>query len=154
MLSNPLDDEERFYGYIDRALANDEVEAYEAYTNESTRKRENRHENARREGKEAEDYAKELGVYEELFEGKPGKKKKGKGDNESGLAALIQQKSKGRAACFLDNLEAKYASGAKNTKKGKKRPEDEPPEEAFERTAARAKKRKPDGKKAKDDEGE
>lgn len=154
MLSNPLDDEKRFCGYIDKAVANGEVEAYEAYTNESARKREHRHENARREAKEAEGYAKNLGVYEQLFEGKVGQKKDGKDEDDSELAALIQQKSKGRAASFLDNLEAKYAGGAKNTKKGKKRLEDEPPEEAFERTAARAKKRKPIGKKAKDDEGE
>lgn len=153
MLSNPLDDEGRFCRYIDEAIANGEVEAHEAYKNEPTRRREHRHENARREGKEAEDYAKKLGVYEELFEGKPSRKKKDTVDDESGLAALIQQKSKGRAANFLDNLEAKYASGAKNTKKGKKRLVNEPPEEAFENTAARAKKRKPDEKKVKDDGG-
>ncbi|SLM36765.1 DnaJ domain, conserved site [Lasallia pustulata] len=154
MLSNPLADEERFRQYVDQAIANGEVKAYEAYTNESTRKRERRHENARQEGKEAEGYAKKLGVYDQLFEGKPGKKRTGKVEDESGLAALIQQKSKGRAATFLDNLEAKYASGAKSTKKGKKRLDDEPPEEAFETTASRAKKRKADGNRAKGDEGD
>ena len=152
MLSNPLDDEERFRQYVDEAIANGEVKAYEAYTNESTRKKERRHENARQEGKEAEDYAKKMGVYDQLFERKPGKKRTGKVEDESGLAALIQQKTKGRAATFLDSLEAKYASGAKSTKKGKKRLDDEPPEEAFQRTASRAKKRKADRKRAEGDE--
>lgn len=154
MLSNPLDDEERFRGYIDMAIANGEVEAYEAYTSEPARKREHRHEDARREGKEAENYARQLGLYEELFEGKPGKRKNGTGHDESGLAALIQQQSKGRASNFLDKLEAKYANGAQHTKKGKRRLGSEPPEKAFAKTAARARKRKSDGSKTKDDEGE
>lgn len=152
MLSNPLDDEERFRGYIDKAIANGEVEAYEAYTSEPTKKKERRHEDAKREGKEAENYARRLGLYEELFEGKPGKKKKGTGHDESGLAALIQQKSKGRASTFLDNLEAKYRNGSQDTKKGKKWLDNGPPEEAFVQTAARARKRKSDGNKCKDDE--
>lgn len=154
MLSNPLDDEERFCGYIDKAIANGEVEAYEAYTSEPARKREHRHGNARREGMEAENYARQLGLYEELFQGKPSKRKNGTGHDESGLAALIQQKSKGRASNFLDNLEAKYANGAQNTKNGKRRLESEPPEEAFAKTAARARKRRSDGNKPSDDDGE
>ena len=152
MLSNPLDDEERYRAYIDKAVADGEVEAYEAYTNESARKKERRHEKARREAMEAEEYAKNLGVYEELFQGKSSRKRKGKGDDEAGLAALIQQRSKKGAANFLDSLEAKYAGGAKGKKKGKNAPEDEPPEEAFEKTAARAKKRKANTTKAKHDD--
>ena len=151
MLSNPLDDEERYRGYIDKAVADGEVEAYEAYTNESARKKERRHEKARREAMEAEEYAKKFEGYEELFQGKPSRKRKGKGDDEAGLAALIQQRSKRGAASFLDTLEAKYAGRAKAKKKGKNAAEDEPPEEAFEKTAARAKKRKANTTKAKHD---
>ena len=54
------------------------------------------------------------------------------------LAGLIQQRQK-RAGDFFAGLEAKYAP-----KKGKKRPspEDEPPEEAFQRNAVKGKKGK------------
>jgi DnaJ family protein C protein 9 len=50
---------------------------------------------------------------------------------------MIQQRNKGRSENFLDNLAEKY--GAAPKKKGKKRAQspDEPPEEAFERTAKR-----------------
>lgn len=70
-----------------------------------------------------------------------GSAKKSKGDDESALKALIQQRQKGREESFLANLEAKYAPKAK---KGRKRAqmEDEPPEEAFQKTAERAKKAK------------
>ena len=144
MLSNPLDDEERFRGYLDQAIAQGDIEALDAYTKETKRTRDERHRKARKEAKEAEEHAKDTGIHESMFGNGDGKTKKaGKKDDVSALADLIQQRNKSRASNFLDNLEAKYVSGKKDTAKGKKRGrEDEPSEEAFQRTAERVKKRK------------
>lgn len=155
MLSNPLDDEERYREMIDAAIAEGEVESYKAYTEEKSAKKSRRMEMARREGKDAKEYAKELGVEEKLF-GNGAGKKGGKRGGDEGLAALIQQRQKGRAEEFFDKLEAKYAGaqdeeggGARSKsklKKGKKRTAetevDEAPEEALQKTAERAGKNK------------
>jgi DnaJ family protein C protein 9 len=147
MLSSVLDDEDRFRAIIDGAIARGEVEAYDAYVNESTKSRDLRRRRAERERKGAEKHAKKMGIYEKVFgadaEGKGSKKRKHEGDAQE-LEALVQQKAKARAATFLENLEAKYAGGAKGGK-GKKGPgkkHEEPPEEAFQKTAARMNKRK------------
>ena len=147
MLSNPLDDEGRFRGYIDQAVEEGEVEAYESYTNESKKTRDERHRRAKKEAKEAEEHAKESGIYESIFgNGDSKAKKSGKKDNASALVDLIQQRNKSRATNFLDDLEAKYAGGKKGAadgKKGRKRGLDnEPSEEAFQKTAEKLKKRK------------
>ncbi|KAI9838339.1 MAG: hypothetical protein M1819_005607 [Sarea resinae] len=153
MLSNPLEDEERFRHIIDEAIKSGEVEAYPKYTNESERSRETRMKNARREGVEARELAKELGIEDKLFGNGKGKKKgKGKGEDEDALAALIMQRQKGRSENFLERLEEKYAGGkaGSNGKTGKKRSKqeaDEPPEEMFQQAAERSKKAK-QGKKA------
>ncbi|KAI9809693.1 MAG: hypothetical protein M1825_000125 [Sarcosagium campestre] len=142
MMSNPLEDEQRFRAIIDTAIDDGIVEAYEAYTNETTAKRKQRAKKAKREEQEAMEMAKELGVEEKLF-GK-GKKKgsttsKKDNDGEASLLAIIQQRQKGRAATFLDNLEAKYGAPNKS-QRGKNRngAVDEPPEEAFQRNAKRS----------------
>jgi len=81
---------------------------------------------------------------EDKPKGKKGKKpaasksKGGKNDLGS-LAALIQQRQKGRADNFLADLEAKYGGGKK---RGSPALYDEPSEEAFQKTAARGKKAK------------
>jgi len=147
MLSNPLDDEERFRGYIDRAIEAKSVEPYDAYTKETKKTRDERHRRAKREAKEAEEHAKDSGIYESIFgNGDSKSTKSGKKGSESALADLIQQRHKGQATNFLDDLEAKYTGGkdgAANGKKGKKRArDDEPSEEAFQKTAERAKRRK------------
>ena len=147
MLSNPLDDEERFRRYIDRAIEEEEVDRYDAYVNESKETRDKRHRKARKEAKEAEEHAKASGIHESIFGNGDGKSNKsGNKDSESALADMIQQRNKSRSATFLDDLEAKYAGdkkGAASGKKGKKRArEDEPPEEAFQKTAEKPKKRK------------
>lgn len=145
MLSNPLDDEDRFRGYIDQAIKDEDVEAYDAYVHEPKAAREKRFKRAKKESEGAKEHAKTLGVYDSLFgDGKAGKagkaSKKAKADAaEPDLVALLQQRSKGRAATFLENLEAKYAGG----KNGEKQEAmEEPSEEAFQKTAARIKKRK------------
>ncbi len=149
MLSNPLDDEDRFRAYIDQAIQDGVVEAHKAYVNEPKQARERRMKRAREESEGAIEHAKKIGVYDTLFgdgdAGKTRKKSKASADGPD-LGELLQQRSKGRAATFLENLEAKYVGG-KNGTSGKKKVGKgdavvEPPEEAFQKTAARMKKRK------------
>ena len=150
MMSNVLDDDERFRGIIDGAIARKEVEAFEAYVNESKKSKQRRISKALREAKQAERYAKDPKVREK-FSGtrteagtERGKKKKDKGNGEEGggsdeLASLIQQRSQSRASDFLEKLEMKYANGGKKRSKAKLRGKrEEPAEEAFEQTAKRA----------------
>jgi len=140
MVSDELEDEERFQEIIREAIESGEVQDFNAFSKESEKSRRRRRERAERDGKEAEEHAKDIGVYDKLFgDGKA--KGKGKGSaaskGEDGLAALIQQRQKGRQDNFLADLEAKYAP----KKKGGKRaapPMDEPPEEAFERNAKKS----------------
>lgn len=135
MLSNPLEDEERFRSILDAAIADGTVPVEKNYAEESEKSRQNRMKAARKEADEADDAAKEIGTSDKK------KKKTQAGGDLGDLAAMIQQRQKGRAESFFDQLEAKYAP---DSKKGKKRapPPGEPPEEAFQRTASRAKKGK------------
>lgn len=155
MLSNPLHDEDRFRGYIDHAIRDGEVDAYDAYTKETQKQKDQRQAAARREGKAAEEYAKKLGKYDSIFgDGPENSNKKGsKKDEGPDLVDLIQQRQKGRAATFLEDLEAKYAApkkGGAKSQNGKKRKAEEPPEELFQRM--RQKNRK--AAKAEQDDGE
>ena len=145
MLSDPLQDEERYKEIIDESISKGEVEAYKAYTNETARAKEARMKAARNEGEEAMAYAKELGVEDKLFrKGKSGSKE----SSEAALSALIKKNQASRSS-FLDQLEAKYTSNSKGSKarKGKKRFSEEaedddggmPSEEAFQKAAARLK---------------
>ena len=138
MLSNPLHDEERFRGYIGHAIEGGEVEAYDAYTKETQKQRDQRRAKALREGKEAEEHAKKLGKYDSIFgDGATKSKKKGsKKDEGPDLAELIQQRQKGRADAFLDDLADKYAApikGSAKARNGKKRKVEEPPEDLFQK---------------------
>lgn len=139
MLSDILKDDERFRRIIDAAIASEDVLAYKAYTKESKKSRQARLRAAKSEAKEAEDYAKELGVHDKLYGNKKGKKKAG--SSEDDLAALIQRNQQGRGS-FLDSLAAKYGATSESGKRGKKRraDESEPSEEAFQAAAARLKK--------------
>jgi DnaJ homolog subfamily C member 9 len=149
MLSDVLVDDERFRRIIDEAIESGEVEAYKAYTKESTKSKQARVKAARGEAREAEDYAKELGVHDKLFgEKKGGTKGKGKGTGkgkenpEDALAALISSRQKDRGEDFFDHLAEKY--GAKKSAKGKKKAagQEEPDEAAFQAAAARLGKKK------------
>ncbi|KAI9741384.1 MAG: hypothetical protein M1834_003101 [Cirrosporium novae-zelandiae] len=132
MFANPLEDEDRLREIIDQAIEDEEVEAYDAYINESEASKKRRINKAMKEAKEAE------AAHEELKEkGKTskGKKQKGKTDDMGDLAALIQQRQTSRENNFFDHLEAKYGGN-------KRASPDEPPEEAFQKTASRKKARK------------
>jgi DnaJ family protein C protein 9 len=142
MLSNPLEDEDRFREIIDAAIEREGVKAHKAYTQETEKARENRMKAARRQAKEAEEHAAEIGLKDKL-NGKKG------GSGMGDLAALIQKRQVDRGG-FLDHLEAKYKAQEKSSKKGKKGKkrgldEDEddeggmPSEEAFQAAAARLK---------------
>lgn len=128
MVSNVLEDDDRFRSILDEAIASGDVEAYKAYTKESKKAKNARVKAAKEEATEAEEYAKELGVHDKLFGGKKDKKgsKGKKGSSEDDLAALIRRNQEGRSG-FLDKLAAKYAGGD----------EDEPSEEAFQAAAAK-----------------
>ena len=150
MLSDPLEDEDRFQQIIKDAIENGEVEAFDKFTKESKKSKNRRLQEAQKDGAEAMDHAKKIGVYDKLFGN--GKKE----SSESDLAALISQRQKSRAAgggAFLDHLAEKYAGGGGGGgKKGKKRAVmDEPDDAAFEAMGARMKASKSarEGKKAK-----
>ncbi|KAK1767705.1 DnaJ like protein subfamily C member 9 [Phialemonium atrogriseum] len=143
MLSDVLEDDERFRKIIDEAIASGDVPSFPAYARESKKSREARVKAAQREGKEAEEYAKEIGVHDKLFGNKKGKK-----DSEADLAALIRRNQQDRGN-FLDNLAEKYGATPKAKGKGAKKravEEDEPSEEAFQAAATRLKKRSTESK--------
>lgn len=150
MLSDVLVDDERFRRVIDEAIESGDVKAHKAYTKESARSKQARVKAAQGESREAEDYAKELGVHDKLFgdrkkgpgaKGK-GRQAKGKENPEDALAALISSRQKDRGEDFFDHLADKY--GAKKPAKGKKKKavEEEPDEAAFQAAAARLGKKK------------
>ncbi|KAL4781628.1 DnaJ domain-containing protein [Aspergillus varians] len=133
MLCNVLDDDDRFRAIIDKAIEEERVDGYEEYTEEPEKKRAQRLKRAQKEAKEAEKLAKKLEKQKEGNSTKAGGRKSNKGSamENNDLAALIRQRQASRAGSFFDRLEAKY------TPSGKKRVAmDEPPEEAFEATAA------------------
>lgn len=150
MLSDPLDDDERFRAYIDQAIKDGEAEGYNWYVNETREKRERRLNLVRKqkmaESKKSEKHAKNLGVYDKLFGEQGDRSGKNSKAGADDLATIIQQRAKDKATNFIDDLEAKYGGGKKGSstrkKGGKGHVVDEPPAEAFEKTAARRKKRK------------
>ncbi len=153
MLSNPLDDEDRFRVIIDEAIKNGEVEAHKLYTEETEVSKKRRMEKARREAAEAEEEAKKMGISDKLS-GK--EKNRKKVSSEDSLAALIRSRNAG-ASSFIDKLEAKYTAlenkSKKKGKKGKSSAPDEdipemPTEEDFQAAAMRLKRDMGDGEVA------
>ena len=142
MMSNPLDDEERFRQTIDKAIEAEEVEAFSAYVDETEKSKKARMNRARKEAREAEELGKEQGVFTKLYgdgQGKPAttpKQDEKATGAEADLAAIIQQRQKSRSDNFLNSLEAKYTKGKKLSAP------DEPPEEAFEKMAKKSTNRK------------
>lgn len=163
MLSNPLEDEDRFREVIGEAIEKGEVQAYDSYVKESKKSKDARMRKARKEAEDAEKEAMSNKRYQSIFggDGKGGrdiingsaaaaeddtpqangaasssktKKASGEKGDISDLAAMIQSRQQSRSDKFFDKLEAKYVGDSK----GKKRKAvEEPDEEAFEKTKAK-----------------
>ncbi|KIM87059.1 hypothetical protein PILCRDRAFT_95931 [Piloderma croceum F 1598] len=128
------DDEARFIILITDFIAKGELVSLPEW--ESSKKDETsrlvRQKQGKKEAEEAEELAKELGVWDEFYgTGKTGRKNKGKGkkdesadaeeEDHSALQALILKKKKNMDG-FFDNLASKYAEPELKAKgKGKKR---------------------------------
>lgn len=131
MMSDPLEDEDRFRVIIDAAIARQDVEAYEKYTDEPESKRVARKKRAKTERARHD--------------------KASKKEDFAQLSAMIQQKKKNGAESFLDRLEARYVNGEAESGAGKARsrkrkqqaePTHEPDEAAFAAMAERMKSKK------------
>ena len=165
-------DEARFVIAISDLIAKGELSATGAWTASSKDEKAKlvRRKQADKEAKEAEELAKELGVWDEFYgSGKAGPRKaKGKkkakrgedGDEEeeedhSALQALILKKRQ-NAGAFLDNLAAKYAEPEPRAKKGKRKNDAPADGGADDESPKKRKKRDadPDLKEIDDDEFE
>lgn len=127
-------DEDRLITTINNLIESGALSKTKNWTTTSTDKsaKAKRGKAASRQAKEAEEMAKELGVWDEFYgTGKKGKRqgdKEGEGSGEGGLQALILQRQKDRAGA-LDAMEAKYAKieeeeKARRKSSGKKRKSD------------------------------
>jgi DnaJ family protein C protein 9 len=159
-------DEARFVITISDLIAKGELSATDAWTSSSKDEKAKlvRRKQADKEAKEAEELAKELGVWDEFYgSGKAGPRKgKGKqkakrGDEEedeedhSALQALILKKRQ-NAGAFLDNLAAKYAEPEPRAKKGKRK--SDPPADGESPRKRKRRDAYPDPKEIDDDEFE
>lgn len=140
MLSDILEDDDRFRQIIDEEIEKGTIQSFPKYAKETdaTRKKAKDAEKKRRE-KFDEHQAKKAQAGGADGKAKAKSKPKAGGDM-SDLAALIQQRQKSRAGNFFDSLEAKYAPKSRGSKRST--PMEEPPEEAFQATAARKKQKK------------
>jgi len=128
-----VDDEPRFIVLLSKLISHGELDALPLWESSSKDEKAKlvRKKQSQKEAKEAEELAKELGVWDEFYgSGKVGQRK-GKGKKQqdtqedgdtSALQALILKRQKDRGT-FFDNLEAKYANldEESTTKKGRKR---------------------------------
>ncbi|KAJ4364829.1 hypothetical protein N0V95_000673 [Ascochyta clinopodiicola] len=152
LLSDILVDDDRYREILDDAISKGEIESYPAYAKETDETRLK----AKKAAKKSRDDFEKRQAAEDAKKQKVGKSngkaksKKSAGGDMSDLAALIQQRQKSRAGGFFDHLEAKYAPKSRGSKRAT--PMEEPPEEAFQATAARAKKRKQNKKVVDEDE--
>lgn len=147
MLSNVVDDDERFRAIIDKAITDQGVEDFPKYSQESESKRQRRLKRAQKEAKEAEKLGEEVEAKKKKKAGAASKAAKGAAAGEDDLLALITQRKQDRGQGFLAHLEEKYAGKAKGKKRGAV---DEPPEEAFAATEARKKSKGVKSKSKKD----
>lgn len=128
------DDEPRFVTIITDLIKNKELKSTSTWESSSKDEKSKmvRKKDAEKEAKEAEDLAKELGVWDEFYgTGKATEKKTGRGkgkgkqddteadDDHSALQALILKKKEKNMDSFFDSLATKYAEPT--PKKGKKK---------------------------------
>jgi DnaJ family protein C protein 9 len=136
MLSDPVDDEERFRKIIEEAIEKGEVKEYEIFRNESKASKAKRMKKARAEEGEAAELAKKLGASKMLDGAKEEKSKAAKKRKAEGhmndLAAIIQSRQASRMGAMIAHMESKY--GAVD---GDGLDPDEPSEEAFQKTRKR-----------------
>jgi DnaJ family protein C protein 9 len=129
MLSNALDDDERFRAIIDQAIKDEEVPPFKAYTQETPTSRKKRAKKAGKEAEEAEAYAKELNLPASFFGGTDEKPKDTKGikkqKKDDSLKTMIQNRQNQRQQTFFSALEAKYLPTKADRKLGKKRAREE-----------------------------
>ncbi|RHZ57090.1 DnaJ domain protein [Aspergillus thermomutatus] len=143
MLSNVLDDDERFRTIIDKAIAEGKVEGYKKYTDEPAKKRQARIKRAQQEAKEAEELAKVLEEKKKTkteHKEKAMKKTKSKKISDLGdLAAVIKQRQANRMESLIGRWQTEALTLEEGGSKRQKRKAvfEEPPEEAFAATAAR-----------------
>ncbi|KAG9189088.1 hypothetical protein G6011_05956 [Alternaria panax] len=140
MLSDILEDDDRFRQILDEEIANGNVSSYPTYEAETdeTRQKAKDAEKKRRDDFDKKQAQKEAsGATNGKTKAKPKGKKSGI-DDMAGLAALIQGRQKARAGNFFDSLESKYAPKSRGSKRST--PMEEPPEEVFEANRKRMKK--------------
>lgn len=133
------DDEPRFITIITDLIKKKELKSTTTWNSSSKDEKAKmiRKKGAEREAKEAEDLAKELGVWDEFYgSGKASERKRGKGkgkgkggDGEddgdhSVLQALILKKKEKNTDAFFDSLAAKYAEPSSKKSRNKKRDND------------------------------
>jgi DnaJ family protein C protein 9 len=152
MLSDILEDDDRFRKILDEEITNGNIKSFPAYQKETdaTRQKAKDAEVKRRENYdnlEAKKNGEETAKGKANGKGKPKSKKAGGAGDMADLAALIQQRQKARSGGFFDQLEAKYAPKSRGSKRST--PMEEPPEELFEANrAAKKPKRSTRAKKA------
>lgn len=131
------EDEPRFITIIQALIASKELPDLKAWRAgiKDDKSKAARKKAGKKEAKEAEEAAKELGVWDEFYgSGKKGDRKgKGKktgqdteGEDHSALQALILAKQK-KSQGFFDDLAAKYADGESKTSKKRGARGGEPP---------------------------
>lgn len=123
-------DEERFVELINTAIASKRLPAFPAWKKslKNSKGKAARLSKGKAEEIEAEKYARELGVYDQLNGNGKGKgKAKGKNvkkeDDEAGLQALIQGNQAKKMDAMFDSIAAKYE--AKEDRKQKRRSSDD-----------------------------
>ncbi|KAF2744657.1 DnaJ-domain-containing protein [Sporormia fimetaria CBS 119925] len=132
MLSDVLEDDDRFIGIIEDAVKEGAVERYAVFEKEKDRARREKVKEAER--KRRAEWDKKHGSTKEAAEKAKAKTKGKKNDTGGGLAdlaALIQQRRKNDGD-ILARLEAKYAPKSGRSKKRATPMDDEPSEAAFQ----------------------
>ncbi|KAF2203366.1 DnaJ-domain-containing protein [Delitschia confertaspora ATCC 74209] len=136
MLSDILEDDDRFRQIIQEEIDKGTVQAYSAFKKITDASREKKKEEERKRRAKFDEHQ----LEKTIKQGNKGKFKpknhSGKKDDLSGLAALIQSRQQARSGNIFAHLEEKYAG------KGKGRaamPADEPPEELFQKNAEKMK---------------
>lgn len=154
MLSNPIDDEDRFRKIIKTAIEDGRVEAFDSFTHETIDSRNKRKKAAAKESSEAIEYAKELGVYDKIFGSNQDEaigggiklkqavanamrvtdRRLGRNtDDVSSLQAVIKARGSNRMGTLIEALEAKYTTKGNKKPRPPKRYYEEPSEEEFQK---------------------